>query len=201
MRRNKFQRVQLPRKFGLNAENSVLITSMKELRISDFVSQRNSFSVRTFWEEARWPAWLNATAPHLVTVTKKQLYKKAPELFKNELSLIVADKIDPKDCGFRGCILIQEQGTAVMEIANGPGTVRTVTNEGKIDETIIYAVGQKINCGNKHDLCVWHCRRTELRNVIFEFSYYNVPVGWKQEKFICWEITDDGSGKNRLFKE
>jgi len=200
MRRNKFQRVQLPRKFGLNGENSVLITSMKELRISDFVSQRNSFSVRTFWEEAP-PAWLNATAPHLVTVTKKSLLKKAPELFKTGLHLIVADKIDPKDCAFRGCILIQEQGIAVMEIANGPGTVRTVTNEGKIDETIVYAKGCKINCGNKHDLCVCKCRRTKLRNVIFEFSYYNVPVGWKQENFICWEITDDGSGKNHLFKE
>jgi len=197
MRRNKFQRVQLPRKFGLNGENSVLITSMKELKISDFVSQRNSFSVRTFY-------FIDndiGIAPFFPTMTKKQLFKKAPELFSAGLRLIVADKIDPKDCGFRGCILIQEQGTAVMEIANGPGTVRTVTNEGKIDETIVYAVGQKINCGNKHDLCLWHCRRTELRNVIFEFSYYNVPVGWKQERFICWEITDDGTGKNRLFKE
>ena len=198
MRRNKFERVQLPRKFGLNGENSVLITSMKELRISDFVNQRNSFSVRTFYRDELGP---NLIAPHFPTIPKFILLKKASKWFDTGLQLIVADKINPKDCGFRGCILIQEQGTAVMEIANGPGTVRTVTNEGKIDETIVYAVGQKINCGNKHDLCVWHCRRTELRNVIFEFSYYNVPVGWKQEKFICWEITDDGSGKNRLFKE
>ena len=197
MRRNKFQRVQLPRKFGLNAENSVLITSMKELKISDFVCQRNSFSVRTFYRDGLGPT---SIAPHFPTIVKHFLFKKAPKWFEMNLQLIVADKIDPKDCEFRGCIYMQKLGTALMEIAIGPGTVRTVTNEDKIDETVIYAAKQKLEKSSR-GYCVEQCRRTELRNVIFEFSYYNVPVGWKQEKFICWEITDDGSGKNRLFKE
>ena len=197
-RRNKFNRVQLPRILGLNAENSVLITSMTELKNSDFIKQRKAFSVRTFYPDELMS---NLIAPHLITVTKKALLKRAPELFKVPLQLIVADKVDSKDCLFRGCIWIDEYGTSTMEIANGPGTVRTITNEGKIDETHIYTANCKINCGNKLELCIWHCRKTRLRNVIFEFSYYNIPVGWKQENFICWEIADDGSGKNRLFKE
>ena len=149
MQRNKFQRVQLPRKFGLNGESSVLITSIAMLRTSDFVSQRNSFSVRTFYRDGLGP---NSITPHFPIIPKYLLLKKAHKWFLSGLQLIVADKIDPKDCAFRGCIYMQNLGTALMEIANGPGTVRTVTNEGKIDETIIYAVGQKLNCGVKHEL-------------------------------------------------
>lgn len=198
MQRNKFQRVQLPRRFGLNGENSILITSMKDLRISDFVNQRDEFSVRTFYRDDLGP---NLIAPHFPTIVKHFLFKKAPNWFEMGLQLIVADRIDPKDCGFRGCILVQKKGTAIMEIAIGPGTVRTVTNEGKIDETRIYQASSKLNLKYHRDVCVDQCRKSKLRNVIFEFSYYNIPIGWKQEQFICWEITDDGSHINRLFKE
>jgi len=196
-KRNKFQRVQLPRRFGLNGENSVLIPSMIKLETSLFVRERKSFSVRTFWADGDE----TKPTPHLVTITKKALFKKAPEVFRVGLALIVADKIDPKDCLFRGCIAVDHNGVTRMEVADGPGTVRTVTHEGRIDFSKTYPLMCSLNCGIKHELCVWNCQRTLLRNIIFEFSYYCKPVGWKQEKFICWEITDDGTGKNRLFKE
>jgi len=198
MLRSKFQRVRLPRVFGLNAENNVLITSMHDLKISEFVHQRKAFSVRTFWPDKLMP---NIVTPHLPTITKKALFKKAPELFRAQLQLIVADQIDPKDCEFRGCIHINHFGDATIEIAIGPGTVRTVTNEGKIDETLTYPNGCKLDLEHHRDYCVEQCLKTGLKSVIFEFSFYNIPIGWKQEQFICWEITDDGTKMNRLFKE
>jgi len=197
-KRNKFERVQLPRKFGLNGENSVLITSMHDLEIREFVRRRKVFSVRTFWPDGLTP---NITAPHLPTITKRALFKKAPELFRAQLLLIVADQIDPKDCEFRGCIHINHFGDAIMEIAIGPGTVRTVTNEGKIDERLNYPKGCELNLEQHHDYCIEQCLKTGLKSVIFEFSFYNIPIGWKQSQFICWEITDDGTKMNRLFKE
>lgn len=194
MKRDKFERVQLPRWKNLNAENSVLVRSMTELRSDPFVKKRNKFSVRTYYPENE-----TKKAPHLVTTSKKNLLKKAPELFKDGLWLIVADKIDAKDCQFRGCIWITDENKAIVEIAIGPGTVRTVTNKTKIDESYELSPSQRTTVDLDH--CIAQCRSLELKSVIFEFSFYKIQIGWKNERFICWEITDDGTGLCRLFKE
>lgn len=197
MKRDKFTRVQLPRRMGLNAENSVLIKSMRELSKNDFVKERDEFSVRTYYHENE-----SKKAPHLVTTSKKNLFEKASELFEDGLWLIVADKIDAKDCEFRGCVWIQATGRTIVEIAHGPGTVRTVTNEGKIDERHDLPGGsRKMTHNPLLNYCIRLCRKTALRSIVFEFSYYKIPIGWKDEQFICWEITDDGTGLCRLFRE
>lgn len=195
MKRDKFQRVQLPRWKNLNAENSVLVKSMTELRNNSFVKERNKFSVRTYY-----PKNETKKAPHLVTTGKDALFKKAPKLFKDGLWLIVADKIDAKDCQFRGCIWITDKNKAIVEIAVGPGTVRTVTNKTKIDLRYELSPSQQ-TVNTKLNYCIDRCRGVKLKSVIFEFSYYNIPIGWKNEYFICWEITDDGTHQCRLFKE
>ncbi len=196
MLRNKFDRIQLPRKLGLNAENSVLVKSTRELKNSDFVKNRDEFSVRTFYHDDR-----HKTAPHLVTTTKRNLLRKAPGLFADGLWLIVADQIDSKDCEFRGTIWIDVNGRTIIEIAHGPGTVRTVTNEGIVDARFTLD-SKKLLYGEENlNYCITQCRNTKLTAVIFEFSYYKITVGWKNERFICWEITDDGTHQCRLFKE
>jgi len=197
MTRDKYEKIQLPRRFGINAENSVLVKNMRELKRHAFVKDRDSFSVRTYYHSS---VSKFKKAPHLVTTGKKRLFKRAPRLFRDGLWLIVADKVDAKDCEFRGTIWINENDEATVEIATGPGTVRTVTNDGVIDERYLLITGQ-YSPNIKLNECVSKCRSTELRNVIFEFSYYGVPVGWKNERFICWEITDDGSHKCRFFKK
>lgn len=200
MQKNKFERVQLPRRFNLNAENSVLVKSMQELRSISFVKERDEFSVRTFFYDDRKNFGPRKKAPHLCTTTKKDLLKRAPKMFRDGLWLIVADQIDAKDCEFRGCIWIQGTGETIVEIANGPGTVRTVTNDGVIDESHTL-VPHGLTKRPKLDHCILECRKTHLRNVIFEFSYYKILIGWKNEHFICWEITDDGTHQCHLFKE
>lgn len=193
--RNKFDRVQLPKKFNLNAENSVLVRSIRELKSSEFVKERDEFSVRMFYYDGR-----SKKTPHLCTTTKTNLLKRAPGLFKDGLWLIVADQVDSKDCEFRGCIWISNSGYTTVEIANGPGTVRTVTNEGKVDERHSLE-SRQLTKNSKLDYCIQRCRSTRLIAVIFEFSYYKIPIGWKDKKFICWEITDDGTHQCYLFKE
>lgn len=195
MKRDKFQRVQLPRWMKLNSENSILVRSLTGLLTSSFVKERNGFSVRTYY-----PGNETKKAPHLVITSKKNLFKKAPELFKDGLWLIVADKIDAKDCQFRGCIWITDKNKAIVEIAVGPGTVRTVTNKTKIDLRYELSPSQTTTDAELN-YCIDRCRGLELRSVIFEFSYYKIRVGWKNEQFICWEITDDGTHQCRLFKE
>jgi len=197
-KRNKFQRVRLPQQFGLNAENSVLVARIADLQLP-FIKERNNFSVRTYYPEQDFKEHLSTRTPHLVTTTKSNFLKKAPGLLKQGLHLIVGDKIDAKDAKFKGCIWISDNFIRV-EISDGPGTVRMVTNEGKIDRAYEFAINHHVGLPEV-DCCVNECRKTELRNVIFEFSYYNIPVGWRNEYFICWEITDDGTSKCHLFKE
>ena len=197
-KRNKFERVQLPRNFGLNTENSVLIGGNFALLNHHFIKERNKFSVRTFYHDDRSDFGINKTAPHFCMITKSMLMKKAPECFKQGLHLIVADQIHSKDCKFCGTIWISN--LIIVELAYGPGTVRRVTNEGKVDDR--YNLDIKESTGNLElDHCITRCKKTGLRNVIFDFSYYNIPIGCKNENFICWEITDDGTHKNLLFKE
>lgn len=202
--RDKFQRVQLPRLENLNAENSVLVKNMGELKKIGFVRKRNQFSVRTYYHDARKNFGLDKKAPHLCTTSKRNLFRKAPKMFRDGLWLIVADQIDSKDCEFRGVIWIQSTGKVVVEIALGPGTVRTVTNDSKIDERYelqLHQHGFRTTGRLMLDHCITQCKETHLQDVMFEFSYYEIPIGWKKERFICWEITDDGTHQCRLFKE
>lgn len=199
-KRDKFQRVQLPRSRDLNAENSVLVKSMQQLKRIGFVKRRDNFSVRTYYYDDRKDFGLKKKAPHLCTTSKRNLFRKAPKMFRDGLWLIVADQIDAKDCEFRGVIWIQSTGKVIVEIALGPGTVRTVTNDGKIDKR--YDLEPNSYTGNENlDYCIKQCKDTDLRSVMFEFSYYKIPIGWKNEQFICWEITDDGTHQCPLFKE
>ena len=198
--RNKFERVRLPQYAGINAENSVLVRSVRELKTSEFVKKRDEFSVRTFYRDDRKDFGLNKKAPHLCTTTKTNLFRRAPGLFEEGLWLIVADQVDSKDCECRGTIWVMNSGVTLVEIAYGPGTVRTVTNDGEVDERHMLEKSE-LSLNKNLNYCVAQCRSTELRAVIFEFSYYKIPIGWKNEKFICWEITDDGTHQCRLFKE
>ena len=205
--RDKFQRVQLPRLENLNAENSVLVKNMQQLKRIGFVKKRDHFSVRTYYHS---PTGKLKKSPHLVTTSKRNLFRRAPKLFGDGLWLIVADQIDAKDCEFRGTIWITDDAT-VVEIALGPGTVRTVTNDCLIDENYELKGSQILSCADddtpdslrrrRLNYCVRQCRSTDLINVIFEFSYYKITIGWKKEQFICWEITDDGTHQCLLFKE
>ncbi len=201
--KNKYERIRIVRSLGLNTENSILVTSKDDLD-SEFIRSRDSFSVRTFNHKCTTVAEEYASkSVHLATCSKEELFAKADELFVQDLHLIVADKIDPADCEFRGACM-KDDKCFTIDIAVGPGTVRDVTNKHIIDygfTNIPFAVRwiNFINSSNadaellkKLYKCIEQFRKVSLHNIIFEFSWYKIPVGINHENFICWEITTNG---------
>lgn len=195
---NKFDRIQRVKYLGLNTENCILVTRKNELVDNPFLEQFTQFSIRTFWadgDEIR-------KTPHSAVICKKDLYKTGCSLLKQGLHLIIKDCINPKDAIFAGAAL-KTCNEIIIEIANGPVTVRTVTHDNNIDERYTYNLKtRKLHTEfyNKSIIfqserifnCIEQFKTIKEINIIFEFSYYKKQIGWKNESFICWEITPSG---------
>lgn len=186
----KFERIQVLRYFGLNTENSVLISSEEDLiKHRQFIDRYDKFSVRTYFKHQT-----EQMPPHLPAITKEEFFQVYKELLNMNLCLILAEQIDPKDAEFAGCIM-RDGSVTIVEIAYGPVTVRKVTREGVVDERhISYGFlpstpNPKINEALKE--IYWFERSTSypLDQCVYEFSYYKIPVGWKRQRVIFWEIT------------
>ena len=189
-RANKFERIQVLRYFNLNTENSVLISSEEDLtRHSGFIDRYDKFSVRTFFKHGT-----DEMPPHLAAITKDEFFRVYKDLLEMNLYLIVAEQIDPRDAEFAGCIM-RDGFKTIIEIAYGPVTVRRVTRDGMIDERYVcygflpHTPNLKINEALVE--LYWFDRSTSypLDECIYEFSYYKIPVGWKRQRVVFWEIT------------
>ena len=190
---NKFQRIQLVRALGLNTEESVLISNDKDWELHQgFLQSSSAFSVRTFKSEQ-----LLGDEPHYPVILREELANKYFSLLNSGFNLIIAKCIDPANAQMAGGMLYE--GSAFhVEVALGPGTVRRVTREGRIDLTVKAIPGKP--CGNHLiDEAVkegWRGLRTlqskipelDLEGLLYEFSVYGGPVGWKHEKVIFWEL-------------
>ena len=189
---NKYERIQFVKRIGLNTEENILIkpnTDIKEY--FNFLKNLDEFSLRTFRKDDK-------ITPHYPIISKKNLIPKINELQKSGYNLILATPINPKDCKFAGAAW-KTLDKIVIEIANGPGTVRRVTHNNEIDKRyIINKFNILDNYPTEIKKCIYNFRRTKLDNVIFEFSWYNKLIGHKKENFICWEITDDGTKKSKI---
>jgi len=196
---NKYAKIKLVKDFYLNTEENILVRNMEDLDC-EFISVRNNFSLRTFYHKD--PGFKKA--PHYPTIDIRGLFKVAPDLLRQGLWLIPADIIDPRDCLFRGAA-IKTDDKIIAEIKVGSGTVRTVTRDLDIDYRIecgndcfdfmITKVNKRIQIQKfRYDfyyhvyLCLFHFINADVNNCCFEFSYYNKPIGWVPEQFICWEV-------------
>jgi hypothetical protein len=194
---NKYERIQYVRRLNLNTENSIAVRKQSDL-YRQFINERKYFSVRTcYWDETGIDEKKVINTPHHPVVTKRQLFKLAPKLFKRKLTLIVADVIDPKDALFAGCAL-KDKHHFWIEIAYGPVTVRRVTHECVIDFSKKVGLHTKIKANEcefyeELNICLDYFRKVMLSHIIFEFSWYKKHIGWNNEHFVCWEITSDGS--------
>lgn len=194
---NKFERIQRVRQLGLNTEDCILVTKKEDLVDNVFLEQFTQYSIRTFWKDGNE---IRKT-PHSAVVLLKDLWTKSCKLLHDGLYLIIKDAIDPKDALFAGAAL-KTSDEIIIEIANGPVTVREVTHKNNIDERYTADLNKRIfvNVPEPRNLlkilvmkrCLYEFMSVDKANIIFEFSYYNIPVGWKHEQFICWEITPSG---------
>ena len=186
--RNKFERIQFVRDLDFNTEENILInpedSDDKHLK---FLKNLDECSIRTFNELD------GQSCPAYPIVKKEEAIKLIKSLKQKKYNIILATPINPADCLFAGAVM-KSGDKIITEIANGPGTVRRVTHEGKIDKRYF-----NINTDNeKLNECLKEINDCYLDNIIFEFSYYNHPIGYKKQNFIVWEITDDGTNNSRI---
>jgi hypothetical protein len=183
---NKWDRIQLVRKLDLNTENSILITGPLDLtRIMDFIVKKDHVSVRSFN-----PSDDRVKAPHFPLISVADLREALQLLFSAGFYAILADPIDPNDAELAGTIWRQETNWHV-ELANGPGTTRMVTHDNKIDYMYDYP-----NEDIKDERIIAMINTlipVKYMNCLYEISYYRIPVGWKHQNIIIWEITGDGT--------
>ena len=192
---NKFERIQLLKTLGMNTEDSVLIAEERDWETrAGFLHQFSRYSVRTFRDDA-----YGGSHPHFPIIERGEFEETFRRLLEQGLKLIVAAPIDPKDAELAGCLLY-EGGEVLAEVALGPGTVRRVTGEGKVDlratsERADHSVGdQRVDAAIREvrkAVALLHPpdQRAVPDKVLFEFSWYSEPVGCRKERLIFWEVT------------
>lgn len=188
---NKFDRIRLLRHLGLNTEDSVLIESPSDAeRAGAFLSEHDSVSVRTFR-----PGNGRRGEPHFPIVSHAEFESQCLPLLREGYSLIVARPIDPANALVAGCI-IRRNEDYLLELAFGSGTVRRVTHEGKIDQRLSLSGPEDPQATPLHSSALRELATAERRwrqrilllDVLYEFSVYRHPVGWKNQPTIFWEI-------------
>lgn len=186
---NKYDRIQVVKDFGLNTEENILVNKNNHL---DFLNNLDNCSIRTFRDN-------DVSTPHYPFISKEEALKIIPSLLNDKYKIILATPINPDNCEFAGAAMINKR-QIVVELAYGPGTVRRVTHDGKIDKRYFFNNFYPTNLDDDRlKTCLLNFKKTNLMNVIFEFSWYKNLVGYKKENFICWEITDDGTKKSKLY--
>lgn len=190
---NKLERIRMVRALGLNTEDDVLIRNEEDWqRHWEWLDQHERFTVRSFRE----PAQRGGTEPYFAVIDRDEFEPHRKRLLLEGWQLIIAEPVDPVDALMAGTIL-REGDITEVEIVRGSGSVtRQVTHDGRIDARISVT-----NLDPSGDVLVDEAlnkiRLTEeawpqfdvLRNVIYEFSYYQPRVGYKREHAIFWEIT------------
>ena len=200
---NKLERIDIVRLLGLNTQEHVLISSEDDVtQNSSWLAAVDKYTVRTFSRTPR-----HVTEPSFPIIDAREfLERHLRQLLRDGWNVIVARGIDPQYAEFAGAIM-RDGWQTVVEIAYGipygrPVTVRRVSHEGLIDRAFechgagCYVGDEKVDSALAQVYAVE--RRFPaiegLRHVIYEFSYYAIPVGWKRENIIFWEIT----GVNRM---
>jgi hypothetical protein len=192
-KRNKYERIQYVRELGFNTEENILVRPTDNSSIyKDFIKKYKRISLRTFNDLD------NLVTPHFPILTLDEALIKIPELQHKNIYCIVATPIDPKDCKFCGAAM--KTGLQLfVDIADGPGTVRRVTHDGKIDRRyVLEKEGLKLTDDLELNKCLKQFKICLLEECIFEFSWYNHLVGYKKENLIVWEVTDCGNRKSGI---
>lgn len=212
--KTKFERQEQLCVLGLNAPKYTRIETMKELKSTNLCAEE-TWSIRSMpirelnlgerielfdSLKARLPnAYLKNLntnfPPNIFALHNDWCFDILKTLIESGLTPIICAGIDMTKCRFAGAALKYKDGSMIIEIAEGAVNVRRVTQEGKFDRQ--YTYHSRINWlypeGRRHpdDNLIKQIAKklgeTPLENVIFEFSYYDVPVGSKKENIVIWD--------------
>jgi len=185
-RLNKFERVNLLERWGLNVPESILYDMGSEIDFSDpvFLRWGNRLSIRTFPQHGS-----DFGTPYYFDIPVEEAKTLVPSLL-NKYNLVINEPINPKHAKLAGCIMLEESRPITVEVARGAGvTVRDVTSGRRIDER--YTV-DKVNDIGDSDIreAVSKALQIPRRNLVIEFSVYTIDIGLKKEPIIYWDYVD-----------
>ena len=190
---NKYERVKLLEKWGLNVPESVLYDIGSKIDFSAPIFQRwgNRLSIRTFP-----PRGSDFGTPYYFDIPIDKAKILVPALIA-KYHLVINEPINPKHAKLAGCIMLEENRPIIVEIARGAGvTVRDVTSGQRIDER--YTAHRVSDIGDP-DIreAVSKALQVPRRNLIIEFSIYTIDIGLKREPIIYWDYVDLNYAKQR----
>ena len=183
---NKFERVKLLERWGLNVPESVLYNMGSEIDFAAPIFKRwgNRLSIRTFP-----PHGSDFGTPYYFDIGVEEAKTLAPTLMA-KYNLVLNEPINPTYAKIAGCIMLEEGKPITVEVARGAGvTVRDVTSGRQIDER--YTV-QEVSEISDYDIreAVSRALQIPRRNLVIEFSVYTIDIGIKKEPIIYWDFTD-----------
>lgn len=184
---NKYQRVKLLERWGLNVPESILYSMGSEIDFSSdpvFRSWGHRLSIRTFP-----PHGSDFGKPYYFDIPVEEAKTLAPTLLA-KYNLVINEPINPKHAKLAGCIMLEEGHPITIEIARGTGvTVRDVTSGRRIDERY---TADKVNDIGDSDIreAVAKALQVPRRNLIIEFSVYSMDIGIRKEPIIYWDYVD-----------
>ena len=219
--KTKFERQEQLYAFELNVPRYTHIETLKELKSVNLMNEA-TWSIRSMpqkelnlgerselfdtllWKlPEMYQKNLNMNfPPNIFALHHDWCYDILEVLLKSGLKPIICAGIDMTKCRFAGAVLKNNDGSMIIEIAEGAVNVRRVTQEGKIDRRYTYFTlnkwlkpeGLKHPDDNLVKQVANELRGVPLGDVIFEFSYYDVPVGYKKENIIFWDYILEGQG-------
>jgi len=183
------------------AEYSIRSVPKKDFPAFTKHSIMELLSNRFRYLEPHWP-------PHAYYMLGNKAKNFCSILLALDIQPMVCKLIDPDDAVFAGAA-IREESSIIIEIAIGPVMVRKVTRDGEVDFSFSYHISEVDSIEEKLKTLPNEVKEGLLNiakeiaeklpeNHIIELSYYRIPIGWKQQKQIYWDIYDASNALEEL---
>jgi hypothetical protein len=186
---NKYDKILIVKKLGLNTEKSILIKSSNDPLLKKFIDKLDAVSIRTLHPDDD-----RIKSPHYPIVAKYEVIHTVIKTLAEGFWCIIATPIDPRYACYAGCML-KENNHIHIELVHGAYTVRRVTHDGFIDEKFDYPHDEAAMQFDTRIIdMLEQVKLVPFNHCIVELSYYSTHVGYKKEHVIIWNLDDDGTG-------
>ena len=189
--KNKYERLKDLEKLGLNTSAAILLDPKIGLteEFENFLSNFTQIGIRSFREDGKG----SGRSPFYPQVSVEEARRLVPEILKEGYNTIVYESVPTSINIIVGTCWRRDESSFVVELANGPRTVRDLMSIGKIDSRF------EINDINRlEDPRLKEVVESSSKlpvGTILEWSLHSEKVGQKKENYIYWEWLHDGLKK------
>ena len=190
----KYERMQFLRGLGLNVPDAFLLVHYSETlskEFKNFVSSKTHISLRTLPADSSVG---DMKTPHHPNTPKFEALPLIADLLNRGFHVIAQEPIDPKNTKWCGAIYVDKDGVCHVELADNPKgekvTVRRVVIDGIIDRQ--FSVDGPTLRDPEINEAIIEVLGTNLREVVFELSWYHTIHGVKEKNLIYWEVRHSG---------